>query len=51
MTLFKKFFERIVSKPRYCIGFCNEDWLDRGDIFGKDKEKGMYLFILISNIS
>ncbi|XP_064108193.1 uncharacterized protein LOC135216701 [Macrobrachium nipponense] len=39
ITLFEKFFEHIVSKPRYCIGFCNEDWLHKGDVFTRDREK------------
>ncbi|ROT79123.1 uncharacterized protein [Penaeus vannamei] len=39
-SLFEGFFEHIVSRPRYCIGFCNEDWLSRTDIFSKKGENG-----------
>ncbi|XP_068204673.1 uncharacterized protein [Palaemon carinicauda] len=42
VTLFEKFFEYIVSKPRYCIGFCNEDWIHKGEVFTRDREKGVY---------
>ncbi|KAK7085103.1 hypothetical protein SK128_010709 [Halocaridina rubra] len=38
-SLFEEFFEHIVSKPRYCVGFCNEDWLSRVDVFSREKEK------------
>lgn len=40
-SLFEGFFEHIVSRPRYCIGFCNEDWLSRTDIFSKKGENGV----------
>lgn len=38
-NMLEKFFEHIVSKPRYCIGFCNEDWLARADVFSRENEK------------
>ncbi|MPC40944.1 hypothetical protein E2C01_034521 [Portunus trituberculatus] len=32
-SLLEGFFMHIVSKPRYCLAFCNANWLYRTDIF------------------
>ncbi|CAL4112817.1 unnamed protein product, partial [Meganyctiphanes norvegica] len=37
------FFNHLVSKPHYCIGFCNEKWLTRTDIFKNGNSKGIML--------
>lgn len=37
------FFNHLVSKPHYCIGFCNEKWLTRTDIFKDGNSKDIML--------
>nr|XP_045612307.1 uncharacterized protein LOC123766892 [Procambarus clarkii] len=47
--LFEGFFEHIVSKPRYCIAFCSEDWLSKPDVFNiKEKDENLTLLQYIS---
>ncbi|XP_071525450.1 uncharacterized protein, partial [Panulirus ornatus] len=48
-SLFEGFFERIVSKPRYCLAFCNEDWLSRTDVFNGKDENGKLTLIQYIN--
>ncbi|KAG0716856.1 F-box only protein 22 [Chionoecetes opilio] len=32
-VLFDNFFKHLLSKPRYCLAFCNANWVSRTDIF------------------
>lgn len=39
-SLFEGFFSHIVSKPRYCLAFCNANWLCRTDVFESNDKSG-----------
>lgn len=38
--LFDGFFMHVVNKPRYCLVFCNANWLCRTDVFEKTDKSG-----------
>ncbi|XP_042203797.1 uncharacterized protein LOC121853605 [Homarus americanus] len=38
--LFEGFFDHIVSKPRYCLAFCSEDWSSKPEVFNIKEESG-----------
>ncbi|XP_050706561.1 uncharacterized protein LOC126991933 [Eriocheir sinensis] len=40
VSLFDGFFSHIVSKPRYCLAFCNANWLSRTDVFETTDKSG-----------